>query len=61
MKWIRRFRQNSQARLSVLLTAAVFAAGFMAGSLSTVGRMSAAALDDADEAFEPFWDAFAIN
>ena len=60
MKWIRRFRQNSQARLSVLLTAAVFAGGFMAGSLSTVGRMSAAALDDADEAFEPFWDAFAI-
>ena len=60
MKWMRQFRHNSQTRLSILLTAAVFAAGFITGSLSTFGRTSAVALGDADEAFEPFWDAFSI-
>ena len=59
MGWIRRFRRIWQTCQPVLLTAAVFAIGFMAGGM-TASKMNADALDAADEAFEPFWDAFSI-
>lgn len=60
MGWMRRFRRNWQICQSAALTAAVFVIGFMAGSMTTFDKMGAAALDAADEAFEPFWEAFSI-
>ena len=60
MKRMKGFRQNSRRRQSILLLMAVFAAGFLAGNLSTFGKMSAFALSDREEALAPFWDAFSI-
>ena len=51
---------NSGARshsASVLLTLAVFALGFVVG---TIAEHRSIALSDTDEAFEPFWDAFSL-
>ena len=42
---------------TVVLTAVIFALGFLAG---TITDHRAAALSDTDQAFEPFWDAFSL-
>ena len=59
-RWTRWFKRNSQISQPVLLTVTIFVVGFMAGSMSTFSKMNTIALGDADEAFEPFWDAFSI-
>lgn len=60
MKRMRGFRRNSRRRQSILLLMAVFAAGFLAGNLSTFGKISAFALSDSEAAFAPLWEAFSI-
>lgn len=42
---------------SILITGFIFALGFITGTLA---EKPIAALTDTDEAFEPFWDAFAL-
>lgn len=56
-------RRHSHILQSILLTAAVFVIGFIAGSMALSNPSNAqgrAALTDKDQAFEPFWDAFSI-
>ena len=54
---MKRLRWLRQPGRSILLMAAVFALGFLAGNLSIFDTI---ALSDTDEAFEAFWDAFSI-
>ncbi len=60
--WLRAFRQRIAIGKPLLFALAVFAIGFAAGywSQSYTGAPGSAALKDAEQAFEPFWDAFTI-
>lgn len=57
------YRRHSQVLQSLLMTAAVFIIGFVAGNVALSNRSDAQgrmALTDTDQAFEAFWDAFSI-
>lgn len=63
MNVLRFIMQKSRVSSTLILTIVVFAAGFVVGNVSLLSRTNAqgrVALSDTDEAFEPFWDAFAI-
>ncbi|MCY4071920.1 MAG: S41 family peptidase [Chloroflexi bacterium] len=57
------YRRHSRVLQPLMMTAAVFVIGFIAGSMALSNRSDAqgrTALTDTDQAFEPFWDAFSI-
>lgn len=62
MKWMRANWRRSRFGESLLITLAVFAIGYAAGHVSQFNSnaQGRAALSDTEQAFEPFWDAFAV-
>lgn len=56
-------RRHAQVLKPLLMTVVVFIVGFIAGSMALSNRSDAqerTALSATDQAFEPFWDAYAI-